>query len=178
MPKAGSRGATGASSLSLPSFTSCRTTAAVKVLEIEARANPVSGTTGLPRPTSARPDVPSQERPSLVRIATDTPGTACLMRHLSSRRWSALAWMVAAEPSAPVRLPGGRVGAGVGVGLGFGVLAGFSVGSGVADGGSVAGSVVAAAGVSVGAVVSNVVAGAPDVIWSGASASGWRGYEH
>jgi hypothetical protein len=121
-------------------------------LEIDARAKPVSGVTAVPAATFASPEAPSHERPSLVRIATDTHGTQWEIRHLSSRRCRAAAWIVAAWPLAPESGPGGRVTAGVGVGfgveVGFGVLAGFFVASGVAVGGSVAWDAVASVGVA------------------------------
>ena len=53
MLKLGSSAATCSSTLSLPSPISCRTTAAVNVFEIDARAKPVSGVTAVPAATFA-----------------------------------------------------------------------------------------------------------------------------
>ena len=144
---AGRYRAAGVSRSTLPSSTSCSTTAAVRVLETDANGKAVPMATGSLRPTSRRPLAPAQLRPSSHTIATEMPGMPLFARNSSSAFCSRLAG------TSP------RVVAGVPDGAGADEAPGASVAAG---GGSVASAgasgVAAGVGASVGAWVAPATA--------------------
>ena len=132
-PYSGSSEAADWSSSSCPSSMSCITTAAVIVLDTDAKEKAVPVVIGSRFATSARPATPAHARPSSQTMATDTPGIPVFLRHASTAFWRRVLGTPARGSTGTGVGDGVADGGGVTLAVGAGVGAGESVGAVVGD---------------------------------------------